>query len=232
MISIEDIHISKAVTEAAETLYKSGKLGNDVNKALVRSEKLDLVTNFSICLTRLVISRYLRMLFQEFDIKFKSLTTIDESPVRGVRLYEYTYALPNGESFHAILASQSENAPSSLYALADSIFAYRTKNGCSKCDYSEEGCERCGFNKARKLINSKGYKTFTNTCEPLFKVVGDKLVPLFNLIDWTIKYRQNNPQEEEDEKIMRDFERNMNEAEGSDEDGTYGFFDDDENSDD
>lgn len=231
MLSLEDINIKQNLDTVIDKLVKGEKLDETDKRALTKFEKLDLTTSFSICLTRLAIAGWLRKTFSENKIRFRSLKTIDECPLKNVWLYEYTYELPTGEKFNAILASRSENAPSSIYALADSLFAWRVTDGCSVCNYSKEGCERCGFNKARKLINNNGFNTFVNTCKPFLEFLGDKLNPIIDLVDWTINYRKDHPHEEDIDEMMKEIDSQMenDEEEDGDEDEWGLFSEDDEN---
>lgn len=232
MLSIEDISIKKTLDDVIDVLISGKAVDENQKESLTRFEKLDLTNSFSVCLTRLAIAGWLRKIFADNKIRFRSLRTIDECPLKNVHLYEYTYELPNGEKFYAILASKNENAPSSLYSLADSLFAWRVTDGCSNCDYSKEGCERCGFNKARKLINNNGFNTFVNTCDPFIKFLGDKLNPLKDLIDWTIKYRKTHSHQEDIEETQKAITNMINEVfqgEESDEDeDEWGLFSEEE----
>ena len=102
--------------------------------------------------------------------------------------------MQNGDFFYLIsMTKVGNNFLSSLQALSDALVGFRGKTGCELCKYSEEGCLHCGLNKLRKILREDpNIRTFKETGSVLINTLGDKLDPVFDLIDWYVENVKSN----------------------------------------
>jgi hypothetical protein len=193
MLSKEDFELKLFAKKCAFIMYKSGEfLPDEIKEEFVSFESMDFFHDFSFNCTRVLVAEYLRLLMQEYKIKFIKCELVDSSKiVRNSNTYQYTYELPDNEFLIiASMSGKNVSATGSMYAIADSVYSYYIQSGCVNCKYSEEGCDCCGMNRARKAIHNSDILTFKKTCEPFLKLIGNKLEPLEEFIKWSIQYEK------------------------------------------
>jgi hypothetical protein len=190
MISKEDLDLKITCKTLAKQMWNTGKAldGKDVSVSTT-VEKMDFVSEFSSNLAKYIIIDYSRLLFDKFKIQLKGVRHYTNQKVRNANFFEYEYEIDGKGSFFALSIGKSGHCCSSLYAFADSLYYSRTESGCSSCNFDIEGCEQCGLNKVRSIITADdSFRTFSKTSKILFDVLGDKINPLLEFIDSSIKY--------------------------------------------
>jgi hypothetical protein len=193
MLSKEDFELKLFAKKCAFIMHKTGEfLPDEIKEEFVSFESMDFFHDFSFNCTRVLVAEYLRLLMQEYKIKFTKCELIDSSKiVRNSNIYQYTYELPDKQLLTiASMSTKDVSASGSMYALADSVYSYYVHSGCVNCKYSEQGCDCCGMNRARKAIHNSDILTFRKTCQPFLELLGDKLKPLEDFIKWCIQYEK------------------------------------------
>jgi hypothetical protein len=152
-------------------------------------EKLVFTGDFSINIIQMLVAECLTLLMDDFSIEATNCRRVFNDRIKNAKIYEYEYRMQDGSFFYLISMTKiGSNFLSSLQALADALIAYRGKNGCELCKYSEEGCLHCGLNKVRKILrDDPSVRTFKDTNDVFIRELGKKLDPVVDLIDWYVE---------------------------------------------
>jgi hypothetical protein len=190
MLSEEDTTLKLTLQYLAKKMIKEGKsLPAKIKRKLSKMEKLVFTGDFSINIIQMLVAECLTLLMDDFAIEATNCRRVFNDRIKNAKIYEYEYRMQDGSFFYLISMTKiGSNFLSSLQALADALIAYRGKNGCELCKYSEEGCLHCGLNKVRKILrDDPSVRTFKDTNDVFIRELGKKLDPVVDLIDWYVE---------------------------------------------
>lgn len=190
MLSEEDTTLKLTLQYLAKKMIKEGKLlPAKIKRKLSKMEKLVFTGDFSINIIQMLVAECLTLLMDDFSIEATNCRRVFNDRIKNAKIYEYEYRMQDGSFFYLISMTKiGSNFLSSLQALADALIAYRGKNGCELCKYSEEGCLHCGLNKVRKILrDDPSVRTFKDTNDVFIRELGNKLDPVVDLIDWYVE---------------------------------------------
>ena len=195
MLSEEDTTLKLTLQYLAKKIIKDGKtLPTKIKRKLAKMEKLVFNGDFSINIIQMLLAECMSILTNDFNIEATACRRVFNNKIKNAKIYEYEFRMQNGDFFYLIsMTKVGNNFLSSLQALSDALVGFRGKTGCELCKYSEEGCLHCGLNKLRKILREDpNIRTFKETGSVLINTLGDKLDPVFDLIDWYVENVKSN----------------------------------------
>jgi hypothetical protein len=195
MLSEEDTTLKLTLQYLAKKIIKDGKtLPTKIKRKLAKMEKLVFNGDFSINIIQMLLAECMSLLTNDFNIEATACRRVFNNKIKNAKIYEYEFRMQNGDFFYLIsMTKVGNNFLSSLQALSDALIGFRGKTGCELCKYSEEGCLHCGLNKLRKILREDpNIRTFKETGYVLINTLGDKLDPVFDLIDWYVENVKSN----------------------------------------
>lgn len=199
MISKDDAKVTSYANLIASEMYKLQSCPPDILlTSIFNYSKIDPICKFSYSAARIIVSNYVDHLSEQFAIKFNSCRILNVPNIKNADICEYKYSISDKE-FYVSALIKGNYCISSNYALSDALISSKIKHGCSSCKYSEEGCEHCGFNKIRGIINKvESIKTFTKTSKVFYDIVGDHIRPIDTFIGKMLEYEKTSNDERDE----------------------------------
>jgi hypothetical protein len=191
MISKDDVKLSTYTKVIAAKMYEMQDCPPaELISSLFTYSKVDGVCGFIYNVSRILISNYLNELSKEFNIKFLSNRLAETPSIKNASIYEYKYSIRDSE-FYACALIRGDYCISSNHVLSDALVSSRIKHGCFYCKYSADGCELCGFNKIKNILNKmEDIQNFDKTSKVFYDIVGDKVKPIQTFIDMMIEHEK------------------------------------------